>query len=896
MLALVAVPGHAQQPKGITVVVAELLPRGPDSARYQITWTPAEDTEDLRHYLVRLMHGSRPLVSHKVPPPRTVDTLSLAIAAAGDSLGPLRARVGAIDMDGDLAESADSRTWWLRREADQEPGDGPAVAAAEGGNPGEVTEPVDSLAETTEEPADSLAEVAAASSDSAAEPAQEPADSTAAADEAEPATARPELRATALADSKVTLDGVLSEPVWATADSIGNLITIEPEEGGVPAGRTVVKVLVSPTAIIIGVRCDDPDPSGIVSFIKARDVELDDEDHIVLILDTFQDGRSGYAFAVNPNGARFDGLIVAHGTDINSEWDAIWEARTSRNGTGWSVEISIPIESISFDKALTSWGFNVERRVQRLQETSRWAGANIDYEIQQTNQAGLVTGLGKFDLGLGLTIRPALIGDGTRPEPGRSTDVSGDVSLDVTQRLGSNLLASLTVNTDFAETETDARQTNLTRFEIEFPEKRSFFLEGSDIFEFGLGLDAANLVPFFSRRIGLVDPVEGESEKIPILVGGKVNGRVGSTNLGGLVMRTNNVDRLGVPEATMGAVRIKQNVLEQSSVGMIATFGDPLGRGGSWLAGVDATYQTSAFLGEKNLLVGVWGLRNNRDGLSGNRYAYGTRIAYPNDLVDVALTAITIGDGVEPSLGFAPRTGVRLWQGVFSYNPRPSWKQVHQMVHEVGVDFFTDLDNRWESYAVSVKPFDWLLASGDRLGFTILPQGDRPPEDFDVFESPTRIVTIPAGTHQWTRFSIEGSAAEKRRVSGEVLYEFGQFYNGHLNTIEGTVAIKPWPVLTVELNAERNRGTLPDGNFTQYLFGGRVEVKPTADFQISSFVQYDNESRSLGTNSRLRWTFSPVGELFLVYNHNMLRSTGTRQRFAFESSQLLAKVQYAFRF
>jgi hypothetical protein len=804
--------------------------------------------------------------------------------ATGDSLGPLLARVSAVDKDGEVAETAKSRTWWLRHHDEEEAGPGPEAAVPER-TPGEDAQPADSLAAAAEAPADSLAEVA-----------EEPADSAAQAEEVEPVAIRPELRATPLGDGQVTLDGILSEPVWAAADSIPNLIMIEPDEGGVPSGRTVVKVLTTPTAIIIGVRCEDPDPSGIVSFIKARDVELDEEDHIVLILDTFRDGRSGYAFAVNPNGARFDGLIVAHGTDINSEWDAIWEARTSRDGTGWSVEVRIPIESISFKKGLTSWGFNVERRVQRLQETSRWAGANIDYEIQQTNQAGLVTGLGEFDLGLGLTIRPALIGDGTRPEPGSSTDVTGDVSLDVTQRLGTNLLASLTVNTDFAETETDARQTNLTRFEIEFPEKRSFFLEGSDIFEFGLGLDAANLVPFFSRRIGLVDPVEGESEKIPILVGGKVNGRIGSTNLGGLVMRTNNVDRLGVPEATMGAVRIKQNVLEQSSIGMIATFGDPLERAGSWLAGVDATYQTSAFLGEKNLLVGIWGLRNNRDGLSGDRYAYGTRIAYPNDLVDVSLTAITIGDGVQPSLGFAPRTGVRLWQGAFSYNPRPSWNLVHQMDHEVAVDFFTDLDGRWESYEVSITPFDWLLESGDNLAFSILPQGDRPPEDFDVFESPTDIVIIPAGTHQWTRFGFEGAAAEKRRISGEVRYEFGRFYNGHLNTIEGTVALKPWPVLTVELNAERNRGTLPDGNFTQYLLGSRVEVKPTADFQISSFVQYDNESRSLGTNTRLRWTFNPLGELFVVYNHNMVRSTGARERLRFESSQLLVKVQYAFRF
>jgi hypothetical protein len=707
---------------------------------------------------------------------------------------------------------------------------------------------------------------------------------------------RPALRAGALSGNDLSVDGVLSEPVWATADSIANLITVEPDEGGLPAGQTVVKVLVSSNDIIVGVLCYDPNPRRIVSFSKARDSDLEQEDHILLIFDTFQDGRSGYVFAVNPSGARFDGLVSAQGEDVNSNWDAVWEARTARDSRGWSAELRIPIKSISFKKGMTSWGFNVQRRIQRLQETSWWSGASQDYEIYQTSRAGLVTELSGFDLGLGLSIRPAIIGGTSKPAPDAATDMTGDISLDVSQRLGPNLLASLTVNTDFAETEVDARQTNLTRFEVLFPEKRSFFLEGSDIFEFGLRLDEANLVPFFSRRIGLVDPEEGESEKIPILLGAKLNGRVGNTSLGTLITRTNNVDNLALPEATMGAVRLKQNVLEESSVGVIATFGDPLGRSGSWLGGVDATYRTSEFLGDKNLLVGVWGLRNERDGLEGNKHAYGFAVDYPNDLFGAVLTSITIGDGVQPSLGFAERTGVRLWEAGVDYNPRPSWGLVRQMTHELGLLLYTDLENRWESYEANINPFDWLLESGEQLTFKILPQGDRPPEEFEVFEGPAESVTIPAGSYEWARYRVEGVAAEKRKISGELAYEFGRFYNGHLKTIEGTVAIKPLPILTVELTGERNRGTLPDGDFTQHLYGGRLEVKPTADFQVSSFVQYDNESRSFGTNTRLRWTFNPLGDLFVVYNHNLLRSLDARQRLGFESNQLLVKVQYAARF
>jgi len=704
---------------------------------------------------------------------------------------------------------------------------------------------------------------------------------------------RPALRVGAAPQNGISLDGVLSEPLWTTVDSISNLTTVEPEEGKVPTGRTVVRVFVTATDIIMGIRCYDPDPRAIVSFTKARDVELDEEDNIVIILDTFQDGRSGYVFAVNPDGARFDGLISAEGEDVNSNWDTPWEARTARDDQGWSTEIRIPIRSISYKKGLTSWGYNVERNIQRLQEISRWSGISLDIEVFQTGRAGLLTDLPRFDLGRGLTIRPSIIGNLNREEAALPSEFAGDASVDVTQRLGTNLVASVTYNTDFAETEADARQPNLTRFDILFPEKRSFFLEGSDIFEFGLGLDDANLLPLFTRRIGLLNPEEGDAEKIPILLGGKVNGRVGNTNLGALVIHTEGLD--SVPGATMGVVRVKQNVLEESSVGVLATAGDPLGQGGSWLAGADFTYRTSRFLGDKRLLVGVWGLRNERDGLTGNKNAYGFKIDYPADLFNFALTSVTIGDAMQPSLGFAPRTDVRVWDIGIDYDPRPSWALVRQMYHGVSLELYTDLGNEWETYEATIKPFDWLFESGDRLGFEILPQGDRPPDDFTIFETEVDTVTIPAGSYQWGRYAVTGSLAEKRKVSGSLTYAFGGFYGGHLQTIEGTLALKPSPLVTMEVGTERNRGDLPGGAFTQALYSGRLEVKPSADFQVSSFLQYDNESRSFGTNTRLRWTFSTLGDLFVVYNHNLVRSLASRQPFIFEANQLLVKLVYSAR-
>ncbi|MCG8606753.1 carbohydrate binding family 9 domain-containing protein, partial [bacterium] len=235
----------------------------------------------------------------------------------------------------------------------------------------------------------------------------------------------------------------------AVSDSIANLITVEPEEGEEPEGRTVVRVLADKDNIIVTARCYDESPQSIVSFSKARDSELESEDHVIFVLDTFMDGRSGYVFAVNPAGARFDGLVIEQGDDVSSEWDTIWEANTFRDDSGWYAEIKIPVKSLSYKKGLTEWGFNIQRNVPRLEEVSRWSGVSQDYEIYQTSQAGLLTQLPRFDFGVGLSIRSAVVGSAA--DDSDDVNYDGDFSLDMTQRLGPNLLSSLTVNTDFAE-------------------------------------------------------------------------------------------------------------------------------------------------------------------------------------------------------------------------------------------------------------------------------------------------------------------------------------------------------------------------------------------------------------------------------------------------------------
>jgi hypothetical protein len=694
---------------------------------------------------------------------------------------------------------------------------------------------------------------------------------------------RPRLGAGSL-PADLRLDGILDEPAWSAAPAIEDLKMVEPRQGAAPTGATVVKVLASPQTLVFGIRCQDPDPGGIVSFTKERDGDFDAEDHVVLLLDPFQDGRSGYVFAVNPGGARLDALVEPGGEDIDDNWDVEWEAATRRDAEGWTAEIRIPVQSLSFRRGLAEWGFNVQRRVQRLQETDRWASPGQDYSVFQSSRAGLLGGLPSFDLGLGLGVRPSLVGGFQSDSPDAPRKGELEPSLDVTQRLGSNVLAALTVNTDFAETEVDTRETNLTRFPLFFPEKRTFFLQGADIFSFGAGIDSESLLPFFSRRIGLV-----AGQEAPILAGLKTTGRIGETSVGGLAVRTR--ERAGLaPAATMGVVRLQQNVLDESRAGILAAMGDPLGRPGSWEAGADFTYQTSRFRGSKNFLAGVWALATGREDLGGfrERTAFGFKVDYPNDLWDCYVIYRRIGDGFDPSLAFVPRRGINAYQGGCTYAPRPEGGRIRQMFHRLYATLTTELKGPLESYELLVTPLEWKLESGEGLKLEITPAGDRLHEPFEVVDG----VAVASGSYDWRRYQLEVETAAKRRLAAEARWTFGGFYGGRLQQFEVEGAWTPSPLVTFLFDVEHSRGRLPGGAFDLTLVGAKVRLNLSPDLQLNSFVQYDTEDQTLGTNSRLRWTFHPRGELFLIYNHNLREEDRGWRR---DSNELLVKIQHTFR-
>ena len=693
-------------------------------------------------------------------------------------------------------------------------------------------------------------------------------------------SSQPQLRVGALS-ADIAIDGALDEAAWRQAPTADAFLQTDPEEGAAPSMRTTVQVLAGPGALVIGIVCETPDPSAVVSFSVRRDAPLGNEDHVRVVLGPFLDGRSGYVFAVNPSGARYDAIINPGDESEYGDWDGIWEAATARTATGWSVEMRIPMQTLSFKPDLHEWHFNVQRRIQRELETDRWASPVRQYQITQTSRAGLLTNLPAFNQGLGLTVRPAVTSGGGVPAHSVPVDGQFQPSLDVTQRLGSGAIASLTVNTDFAETEVDTRRTNLTRFPLFFPEKRTFFLEGADIFSFGLGL-GQDVIPFFSRRIGLAG-----GTAVPIAAGGKVNGRMGGTSGGGITAGTRSKRGIVDDSAMMAVGRVKQNLWSESWIGAIATAGDPVGRSGSWLGGADFTYATSRFRGNRNLRLGTWWLATGRERLGGDSTAYGFTADYPNDAWDLNLIYKRVGRDFDPSLGFVPRRAVQLinWQ----INNRTRLRgPLQQLTHQFQPFIALDLAGRWESYRVFTAPVNWRFRSGERFEINVHPTGERLSAPFEV----ARGVVIPAGSYQWRRYRIEAGTAQKRRLYAQATWWFGGFYTGTLDQIQWTGAWNPTALLTVEFTGERNLGDLATGRFTQTLVGTRLRVNLSPDFSVASYVQYDTDSDSVGVNTRLRWTFTPVADLFLVYNHNV---RSLLDRWQLDSNQLLIKLQYAWR-
>jgi hypothetical protein len=692
---------------------------------------------------------------------------------------------------------------------------------------------------------------------------------------------------------------VLDEPIWSATPTIGPLIQRQPEPGTVPSERTDVRLLYDDGHLYIGVMAWDDEPDKVIGTQMARDAMLMSDDRIEILLDTFRDQRNAFYFATNPAGAKVDGLTYANG-ELNTEWDAIWYLRTRRTDEGWVAELSIPFKSLSFPAGSSVWGFNISRNVYRKLEDIRWSGARLQTEFLQVSEAGEITHLEGLTQGIGLDVRPFLAGNALHLGPTGEDDVSGQPGLDLFYSITPSLRFTGTVNTDFGETEVDERQISLDRFSLLFPEKRAFFLEDTGVFAFastgpepagGIPPARADVFPFFSRRIGLL-----EGREVPLDVGAKLTGKIGRSDVGVLAVHTGEVEGL-VDSQNLMVARMKWNFFEQSYAGVIFTGGDPASDRSALTYGADLRLATSRFLGgERNFDVTAYAARSDRDDRPGDDWSWGFSARYPNDTWDAQVVVREIQDNFDPALGFVQRSNVRMLRLAGSFNPRPrDFLDVQQMFHDVYYTRFTRLDNdEVESWSLYLTVLDWHFNSGDSMHALIdfNPRYERVFEPFEI--SPG--VVLPPGEYRFTRFSsFPISTAAKRRVSGSFGFGWGDFWSGKAEEARGSLTFKLPPWLTVAVEASRTWARLPEGDFTATILSSRVDYSASPRLSISTLAQYDDRSRNLGWQTRLRWTLQPGNDLFFAFNQGWIHEEDDL-RFRPQDRKVSAKFQYTFRF
>jgi hypothetical protein len=683
-----------------------------------------------------------------------------------------------------------------------------------------------------------------------------------------------------------TLDGSLEEEVWRQAVPFTGFRMVFPREGD-PTEKTELRVLYDEANLYLGVFCFDSEPAKVCANTMAHDAddEGEDDDTVKVLLDPFLDRRNAYIFFVNACGARSEGL--ASGEHASLDWDGIWDARSRIQPDGWSCEIKIPLKTISFKPNLPNWGINVERHIPRKQETIRLSGVKKDNFFNNAAEAAPLEGLHDLRLGTGITFRPYGTSRALQNhlEPG-GTEYQWDGGFDIYKNFTPNFVGAFSYNTDFAETEVDERRVNLTRFPLYFPEKRTFFLEGSEIFNFGTA-GSESFAPFFSRRIGLY-----QGSQVPVVFGTKVFGRLGGTNLAFLDVMTEKFDSFSSENFFAG--RIYQNILAESKVGAIFTAGSSTGEKNT-LAGFDLIYQTSRFRGNQNLLIGGWYVHNWNEIKTGRHQGFGFKVDYPNDLWDIVTSYSYYGDALNPGIGFLPRKNIQSYSVGANYMPRPEkgfvGRVVRQFLYELRFSFYWDLKGNLETRTMTMSPLSFQTESGEHVEFAITPKRDVLPYDFEVADG----VVIPKGGYNYTDYDIEFHSASHRPVSVDVEHSFGRFYSGRLHQTELGLTLKWRGYATLEVETDLVRGNLPQGRFNENVYQVKADLFLSPRFGLMNYFQYDDVSKELGVNLRLRWEITPGNVVYLVYNKNWERRWDPLSRFVPLQERGVFKIQLSIR-
>ena len=658
------------------------------------------------------------------------------------------------------------------------------------------------------------------------------------------------------------IDGHLDDEAWQGIPPITNFFQIWPDDGAPATERSEVRIAYDRDNLYFAFRFYDRNPA----LIRAKNLERggrnDRDDHAYIALDTYRDRRNAYLFEMNALGTQDDATITDEGLTLDSfSWDAVYRSETVIDDEGWSMEVSIPFRQLRFPKGDDlSFGLMLSRMINRKNERSMWPHIGLEFgnsfsALSAVSQYGTLKGLKNIRRGKNIEIKPYVITGAQTVRPDLSleetdTDLTRDLGVDVKYGLSSNLTLDMTVNTDFAQVESDNVQLNLTRFSLFFPEKREFFLERSGLFEHG---NPRSIQTFFSRRIGLSDQ---------ILAGARLTGQVGRVSVGLLNIETGDRmgDLLGRRSANNTVARLRTNLIPRATVGAILTNLEESGHYNR-AAGADTQFRFWSSSEFNAWYTRVWDTDPALDDAAGH-----VSLRLQNEVYGARATFTSVGRHYSPALGFVRRRDMRQYTGRLVFSPLlhlDALPFIRRLNVQGDYDYIEGQDGRKQSTDVQLQTrFDFNRR--DRFEVEYQRQFER--LDGSFFIRPD--AEIPAGDYTFTRYRLSGETDSSRRTFGGARVTFGDFFHGSRTDFGGSIGFRQSRHLSLEVGLNHSIIDLPvaNGAFEATTLSLSALGALSRKLFARALIQYDNFSRDLQANIRVDWIHTPGSDLFFVFN------------------------------
>jgi hypothetical protein len=677
---------------------------------------------------------------------------------------------------------------------------------------------------------------------------------------------------------QIVFDGKPVEDLWRNLNTF-NLTMWRPNFGVDPSEKSDIRIGYDDNYLWIGASLYMKDASKIFVVTKKRDDILWDYDAFGIVLDTYNDNETGLAFFTNPAGLRTDFSVSNDGSftnglaaPMNTSWDTFWDVKTSMDEKGWYLEMRIPFSSLKFKtvNGLATMGIIIQRSISSNNETDMFPSIDNKYSYSafiKPSQAAKISFLDAKPT-KPVYVAPYLLGGLSSDQVVNEADngyikknkPQVNAGLDVKYNINSNLTLDLTANTDFAQVEADDQQVNLTRFSLFFPEKRKFFQERSSLFDFRLGGMYDNL--FYSRDIGLVN-----GNKVPIIGGARLTGRIGKWDVGILNMQTAAYDTLH--GENFGVLRMRRQVINQNSyIGGIFTSRVGMNGSQNYSYGLDGIFK---LFGDDYLNVKWSQVSDNRSGSklssldpsffiinwerrSQKGLGYNFNYSYS-------------GKDFNPGIGFVMRNGV---QGggvnlVYGWLPGEKSKWLNISINANSVIYKRLSDGLIQS--LNVNPF---LAFGTKKGIFgqvgLMYQQEGVTYDFSL----SRHVKVPEGNYSFTNAQFALSTTSTRKISFTSSGNFGQYYDGNIKSLTFgpilNLSSSLNMTITYSINAIRFPNRAADNSLDIHSINFKTLFMFSTKLSASVMVQYMNTQDDLVTNFRIRYNPKEGNDFYLVYN------------------------------